>query len=459
MFKRETVLVVGLGKSGLAAVKALRRQGAAVVATDEKSREDLQGVIAEIGALGARFEQERALDAALRDVTFAVVSPGVPPTSIVLRRVLGAGIPAIGEIELAYRLFGGYVVAVTGTKGKSTTTALIGHLLRASGRDVRVGGNIGEPLVEQIDGASADSWCVAEVSSFQLEGIVRFRPRIAVILNVSPDHLDRYRSMEEYAAAKFRIVENQDEGDTTVLDLDDPLLRSLWPRLEQKGVRVRAYTLQEPRDPRASMYVRGETICYAPTLGESIPLIERGEIPLTGEHNVRNAMAAFLAALAAGCEIAALQDAIRRFSGLPHRLQEVAEIGGVLYVDDSKATNPQATIAALRACTRPVVLVAGGRAKGTDFDALGAVMRERAKALVAIGEAGPAIAAAARPVPHETAHSMDDAVARARRLAKTGDVVLLSPACASFDMFASAEDRGEQFGEAVRALQETVHAR
>lgn len=435
MFERETALVVGLGRSGLAAAKALRANGASVVATDEKPREALGEAVGAVEAIGARFSHGRALDEDLLRVDFAVVSPGIPPSSPLLQRVHEAGIPAIGEIELAYRLSPGPIIAVTGTKGKSTTTALIGHLLRRCGKEVRVGGNIGEPLVEQIAGAGPQTWCVAEVSSFQLESIVRFRPRIAVVLNVAPDHLDRYASMEAYAAAKFRIFENQRAGDTAVIDLDDPILAVLVPSLDRQGLTVRGYTLRD-----------------------AVALAGRAEMALEGEHNLRNVAAALLAAGAAGCDEMQMRAAVRSFVGLPHRLERVAEIDGVLYVDDSKATNPQAAIAALRTFAQPVVLIAGGRAKGTDFAALGAAIRERTRMLVAIGEAAETLIAASGGATHERAASLEAAVARARERARPGDVVLLSPACASFDMFASAEERGERFARAVRALQETVHA-
>ncbi len=435
MFDRETAVVIGLGKSGLAAAKALRANGARVIATDEKPREALSGAIAASENAGARFVSAGMLADALAGVTLAVLSPGVPPKSAVLQIVRDAKIPVVGEIELAYRLCAGPIIAVTGTKGKSTTTALICHMLRACGRDVRVGGNIGDPLIEQVAGAGPHTWCVAEVSSFQLETIVQFRPRISVVLNVAPDHLDRYRSMEEYTAAKFRIFENQANGDTAIINLDDPLLGALVPRLERRGLAIRGYRV---RDVEA--------------------LIGRAGIPLAGEHNVRNVAAALLAAAAAGCGLERAREATRSFTALPHRLQEVAQIDGILYVDDSKATNPQATIAALSSYERPIVLIAGGRAKGTDFRELGAAIRARAKALIVIGESAPVLAGLAGNIPGESASSMEDALARARRYAHSGDVVLLSPACASFDMFGSAEERGERFARAVRSLQETVHA-
>ncbi len=457
-FERETALVIGLGRSGLASTAALRERGAAVVAVDEKSPDALRDAIAAIEGRGARFVTPDELPPLLAGITLAILSPGVPPTSRVARLVRDAGIPAIGEIELAARLCTAPIVAITGTKGKSTTTALVTHLLRACGFTAVAGGNIGEPLVDAVARATQRSWVVAELSSFQLESIATLRPRISVLLNVTADHLDRYASIEEYAEAKFRIFLNQRDGDTIVLDRDDPRLRALEDRFERDGCAARRmwYTLE--RDAAAEMSLHGEQIVYAPAGGAAVAVADCSDVPLPGEHNVRNAMAALLAAIAAGCAPASLRAGLRTFAALAHRLQPVAEIDGVLYVDDSKATNPAAAIAALRAYDRPVVLLAGGREKGTDFAELGAVMRARAKALVAIGEAAKTIARAAGDLPVTFAASMEEAVEQARRVAAAGDVVLLSPACASFDMFASAENRGERFARAVLLAARGAHA-
>lgn len=459
----ETALVIGLGKSGLASIAVLRERGAAVFVTDEKPPEHLRDAIAVVESQGASFLIPGALDRVLPEISFAVLSPGIAPASPLVRRIAEARISVVGEVELAYRLCAAPMIAVTGTKGKSTTTALIGHLLRACGRDVRVGGNIGNPLISAVAGAGPQSWVVAEVSSFQLETIATFNPRISVLLNVAPDHLDRYACVDEYAEAKFRIFANQGEGDTIVLDLDDPRLAALEARLESSGCKARRlwYALHEDRRARAAMYLRDAQIVYAPRTGDSQPVAvaDRRSVPFAGEHNVRNAMAALLAVLAAGCGVEPLREAVRTFRGLPHRLQRVGEIDGVVYVDDSKATNPSATIAALRTYDRPIVLIAGGRPKRTEFGELGMEIRERVKTLIAIGEAADALAQEAGNTPCEVASSMEDAVFRARRSATSGDVVLLSPACASFDMFASAEERGERFIRAVDALREpAAHA-
>ncbi|HET6274800.1 MAG TPA: UDP-N-acetylmuramoyl-L-alanine--D-glutamate ligase [Candidatus Cybelea sp.] len=456
----ETMLIIGLGLSGLACIEVLSELNVTLYATDEKPVAELAEAIEAANAHGARFVAPDSIGAIAGELNCAVLSPGVPPTSPVVRRMHEADIPVLGEIELAYRLCKAPIVAVTGTKGKSTTTALIGHLLRRCGRRVHVGGNIGNPLIKEVRGAAPGDWVVAEVSSFQLETIRAFKPRIAVLLNIEPDHLDRYHSMDEYAEAKYRICANQSMTDWFVGNLDDPRVRSLdW---HDGNARVQARQLWFSLDnaDRATIYLRGSVLMYAPIAGDPrpVPLLSRDEIPLPGEHNVRNAMAALLAALAAGCAPQALRDAIRSFEPMPHRLTTVAEIDGVRYVDDSKSTNPASVIAALHTYDAPVVLIAGGRAKGTPFDAMGVAIRERARALVTIGEAGPEIARAASGIATAHAPSMEAAVARAREFASPGGIVLLSPGCASFDMFESAEDRGERFAAAVATLREPAGA-
>ena len=466
---RESVLVIGLGKSGLATTEVLRGRGVRVYATDEKSPELLTDAIERVTSFGAEFIEPSALAGVLQNLTSAVLSPGVPPTSPVVRAVNGANVPVVGEIEVAYRLCRAPIVAVTGTKGKSTTTALIGHLLRECGRTVFVGGNIGSPLIKEVLPATESDWVVAEVSSFQLETIRAFRPRVAVLLNLAPDHLDRYYSMDEYAEAKYRIFANQSMTDFFVGNLDDPRIAQLhWRHGE---TRVQAHQLWftladrpsasgETGSDHATMYLRSGMLIYAPVAGDPrpVPVVAREDIPLAGNHNVQNAMAALLASLAIGCEPEALRAAIASFRPMPHRLEEVAEIGGVTYVDDSKSTNPGSVIAALHAYNRPIVLIAGGRSKGTSFNELGKAIRARVKALIAIGEAAGEIAHAAGVAHTMRATSMEEAVRRAREVAIAGDVVLLSPGCASFDMFASAEDRGERFAAAVAGLREPAGA-
>jgi UDP-N-acetylmuramoylalanine--D-glutamate ligase len=452
----DTVLVIGLGRSGLASTQVLRQRGARVYAVDEKSRDQLADALIQIEGAGATFVSPGELGTVLPAITMAVLSPGVPLNGPLVRLVQDANIPVYSEIEFAYRLCKAPIVAVTGTKGKSTTTSLIGHLLHACGKGVHVGGNIGDPLILQVQDAREDEWVVAEVSSFQLESIRAFRPRVSVILNISPDHLDRYHSMDEYAEAKYRIFANQNESDFFVGNLDDERLRELHWHTGEGRVHARQlwFTMGE-RHEHAAMYLRGDAILYTPFSGDprAIEIIRTQEIPLAGRHNVQNVMAALLAALAAGADPKSLRAAVQSFTAMAHRLQPVATIGGVLFVDDSKATNPGSVIAALHAYDRPIVLIAGGKSKNTDFTELGRVIDERASAMVVIGEAAQDLAAHVYRTPIEHASSMEDAVRRAAAHAKPGSVVLLSPACASFDMFASAEDRGRQFIAVVQALQ------
>ncbi len=458
---RDTALVIGLGRSGLACVEVLRERGVTVYATDEKAAGELDGPIAAVENFGARFVAPSGVEALAPGVTSAVLSPGVPPTSPVVRAVNRANVPVIGEIELAYRLCKAPIIAVTGTKGKSTTTALTGHLLRACGFTVRVGGNIGNPLIKEVLGAGERDWVVAEVSSFQLETIRAFKPRVAVLLNVVPDHLDRYYSMDEYAEAKYRVFANQGLNDWFVGNLDDPRIAQLhWRHGEMRAQARQMWFTLRPHEEWATMFRREGMLTYVPIAGDPRPvdLVARDEIALPGEHNVQNAMAALLAALAVGCEPAALREGVSSFRPMPHRLETVADVDGVMFVDDSKSTNPHSAIAALFSFQRPIILIAGGRAKGTSFGELGAAIRRRAKAVVAIGEAADEIVRAGEGVPAFRASSMEDAVRRARELSVAGDVVLLSPACSSFDMFTSAEDRGERFAAAVASLPEPAGA-
>jgi UDP-N-acetylmuramoylalanine--D-glutamate ligase len=457
--RTDHALVIGLGRSGRASVEVLRTRLGSVSATDEAAPDELAGALDELRAANVRFVPPGELDAALENVTVAVLSPGIPLNNALVRRVQAKGIPVFSEVEVAYRLCKAPIVAVTGTKGKTTTTALVGALFAAAGKTVHVGGNIGNPLIAETAEAAAGDWVVAEVSSFQLESIRSFKPRVSLILNVTPDHLDRYHSMDEYAEAKFRIFANQGPGDTFVGNLDDPIVARA-PGEDNNRIKARA--LWFAREPRreSTLYLRnGDQIVYAPPTGDPRPVdvMRTGEIPLLGAHNVENVMAAVLVALAAGLPLDAIREGVRTFRPLGHRLEPVAEIDGVQYVDDSKATNPGSVIAALRAFDeRPIVLIAGGKSKGTDFAELGKVISSRAKAVVLIGDAAEEIAGVVKRAKIEHASSMEAAVMQARALAAPGDVVLLSPGCASFDMFRSAEHRGDLFASAVHALQNPV---
>jgi UDP-N-acetylmuramoylalanine--D-glutamate ligase len=460
----ETLLIIGLGRSGQASTEVLRGRGAQVYVVDENPSTRLEQAITHVESIGACFIAPDRLHELLPRIDAAVLSPGVPLNGSLVRGVQDANIPVYSEIELAYRFCAAPIIAVTGTKGKSTTTSLIGHLIEhcialeapARGR-VHVGGNIGNPLIKEVLDATPDDWVVAEVSSFQLESIRAFRPRVSVILNISADHLDRYHSMEEYAEAKYRIFANQSGADFFVGNLDDERLRLLhWQSGE---IRLHArqlwFTLGQ-RHEHASMYVRNDMVMFAPLTGDPRPveIMRIADIPLAGRHNVQNVMGALLAALAIGMDPRALGEAVKSFRAMEHRLQPIGRIGEVAFIDDSKATNPGSVIAALHAYDRPIVLIAGGRSKNTDFTELGRVIDERVSGVVVIGEAAEDLAAHVYRTPIERAATMEDAVRAAISIAKPGSIVLLSPGCASFDMFESAEDRGQQFIAAVHALSE-----
>jgi UDP-N-acetylmuramoylalanine--D-glutamate ligase len=453
--RSERVLVIGLGRSGRASVAVLHPRVAHVYATDESPPGLLAAALAELDALGVPFVAPDALGDVLPKVTVAVLSPGIPLNGELVRRIQAAGVPVFSEVEVAYRLCKAPIVALTGTKGKSTTTALIGAIFRRAGFTTYVGGNIGNALIAETAIAKPEDWVIAEVSSFQLESIRSFKPRISCIINVTPDHLDRYHSMDEYAEAKFRIFANQGPGDTFVGNLDDPIVAAAPG---EDNTRIRARALWFAREPHrmTTLYMRNErSIVYAPPTGDPRPIeiMNVDEIPLHGAHNVDNVMAAILVGLAAGLDRTAIADAVRAFEPLHHRLETVVDRGGVRFVDDSKATNPGAVIAALRSFDRPIVLIAGGKSKGTEFSEMGKVISSRTKAVVLIGEAAPDIAKHGKRAAVAHAGSMDEAVAQALTFTEPGDVVLLSPGCASFDMFASAEARGEAFVAAVNGAQ------
>jgi UDP-N-acetylmuramoylalanine--D-glutamate ligase len=451
---RETALVIGLGRSGRASCSVLRARGATVYATDEKDPHELSETLAELGALGVTFVAPAELGGVLAKITAAVLSPGIPLNGELVRGVQAARVPVYSEIEVAYRIGKAPIVAVTGTKGKTTTTSLIGAMFRRAGKTTHVGGNIGNALISETAIAKPEDWVIAEVSSFQLESIRSFKPKIATILNLSPDHLDRYHSMDEYAEAKLRIFANQGPGDTFVGNLDDPLIGALAEGDDAKRIPARAMWFARAPHRNSTLYVRQNRIVYAPPMGDPRPveIMPLSEIPLLGEHNVQNVLAALLVGLAAELDPHALREAVKAFEALPHRLQLVVELDGVAYVDDSKSTNPGSVVAALASFDRPIVLIAGGKSKRTDFAAMGAAIKAKAKAVVLIGEAADEIAGVVDATRTARATSMEEAVNVARALATRGDVVLLSPGCASFDMFASAEARGDAFASAVHGM-------
>ena len=441
------VAVVGLARSGVAAARLLLAAGADVVGADARPLDALGPAVAALGREGVRLVAPAPPDA-LDGADLVVVSPGVPAKAPVLARPRARGVPVIGELELAWRAMQAETIAITGTNGKTTTTALTGALLAGHGRPVLVGGNIGTPLADGALGFPADGVVVAEVSSFQLETVDAFRPVVAAVLNVTPDHLDRHGTFAAYVDVKARIFRNQTEADRAVLNADDDATAALAAR-----TRARVVWFSGRRALDAGVFVRDGWI-VARRDGREEPVGPLAEIRLRGQHNVENVLAATACALASGVAPAAIRRAVAAFRAVAHRIEPVRELGGVAFYNDSKGTNVASTVKALESFAEPVILIAGGKGKGQDFAPLARAARGRVVHAVVIGEDGPQVTAAlaAEGVAVTPAGSMTEAVAAARALARPGQVVLLSPACASFDMFDNFEHRGEVFRAVVEGL-------
>ncbi len=445
--KGKRVLVVGLGKSGVASALFLKKHGARVTVSDTKSPDQLgeeipilldHGIAVETGGHGERT---------FRGQDLIVVSPGVPVDAPPLVQARAAGEPVIGEIELAAQNLPGPIVAITGSNGKTTTTTLIGEILAAGGFRVSVGGNIGTPAISLAEHATKDTIVVLEVSSFQLETIQTFRPKVAVILNVTPDHLDRHRTFQTYVDAKARIFENQQSSDFAVLNEDDPTSQTLGDRTHGQ-----VFWFSRKREVQRGAWVRDEKIFFRDGQSEREVML-LSEIPLKGAHNIENVLAGVCAGMLMGCDPAKIRDAVHSFKAVEHRLEYVATVKGVEYFNDSKATNVDATIKALESFPRNIHLILGGKDKGSDYTVLNDLLRERVKRVYTIGAAAEKIEShikGAAEIVH--AETLENAIRRASAVAQPGDIVLLAPACASFDQFQSYNHRGRVFKEVVQSL-------
>jgi UDP-N-acetylmuramoylalanine--D-glutamate ligase len=421
-----------------------------VILTDSQDNAELQKNVAPLRP-SARLELGGHSPASFRECDLVVVSPGVPLSLPEFEISRAAGIPVIGEVELAFRHLKGTILGITGSNGKTTTTALTAELLRAGGVRGFAAGNIGQALIGFVDHSTPEDVYATELSSFQLEGICRFRPKAAALLNLSPDHLDRYAGFEEYIRAKKRIFMNQDRNDFAVLNLDDPRTSAVAAEIKATPV---WFSLKSEGD--AGAFVRAGTVVYRDSGGDQA-LFGTDDVALKGRHNLENVLAACTLALLGGATAEAMREAVRNFRGVEHRLERVAGIDGVQYFNDSKATNVDATIKSLEAFEGGIHLIAGGRDKGGDFTLLRPLVAARVKHLILIGEAAGKIREALTgAVEMSEAATLPAAVFACRRLARPGDVVLLAPACASFDMFQNYEHRGRVFKEAVRSLQAEV---
>jgi UDP-N-acetylmuramoylalanine--D-glutamate ligase len=438
------VAVVGLARSGVAATLLLRERGVPVYASDSAAPDRLEGAARELRAAGASVELGRHDLTRIAAAVAVVVSPGVPPDVPPLRAARDAGVPVYAEVDLGFtELRGTRAIAVTGTNGKTTTTALVAHLLRAGGVKAEAAGNIGRPLCEMVRAGDAPDWLALELSSFQLHDAPHVDPAVGLVTNLAPNHLDRYATLEEYYGDKARLFANAHPGSAWVTNADDAMVQAMARAVPGTHVRFSTQARADgwyDRDARQLML-------------DDAALLPRSELPLLGDHNVANALAAALAARRAGVPDAALAGGLKSFRAIPHRVEPVREVDGVLWINDSKSTNVTSTEVAIAALDRPFVLLLGGRHKGEPYTRLAGLLRGRCRAVVAYGEAQPLVVQdLGGALPVVTAGGFDEVLARARGLAHRGDAVLLSPACSSYDMFDNYEQRGERFRAAVEAM-------
>jgi UDP-N-acetylmuramoylalanine--D-glutamate ligase len=439
------VLVVGLGKSGVASALFLKAHGARVTVSDTKSGDELRNEIPVLLDHGITVETGGHGERTFRGQDLIVVSPGVPVDAPPLVQARSLGESVIGEIELAAQFLPGPIVAITGSNGKTTTTTLTGEIMTAAGFPALVGGNIGTPAISLAERAKPETVIVLEVSSFQLETIQTFRPKVAVVLNVTPDHLDRHRTLEAYVNAKARIFENQKGNDFAVLNADDPTCVAMAAR-----AKAPVYWFSRQKEVQQGAWVRDGNVLFRDARGQR-EVLQVSEIPLKGAHNLENVLAAVCAGALMGCAPEKIQEAVREFKAVEHRLEFVATIHGVDYYNDSKATNVDATIKALESFPANIHLILGGKDKGSDYSVLNDLLRQRVKRVYTIGAAAGKIESQIKAeVVH--AETLENAVRKAHAAAQPGDVILLAPACASFDQFKSYEHRGKVFKEIVQGL-------
>ncbi|MFD1423580.1 UDP-N-acetylmuramoyl-L-alanine--D-glutamate ligase [Laceyella tengchongensis] len=445
-----SVVVLGLARSGVAVAKLLHRLGAKVVVNDLKPRSACPEA-SELEALGIPVIcGEHPDDLIHEHVEMLVKNPGIPYRAKPVQQALAAGVPVVTEVEIAGALSKAPMIGITGSNGKTTTTSLVGQILTRSQVKCTVAGNIGQALADVVEQVTSDEWLVAELSSFQLKGTEQFRPRIAALLNVFPAHLDYHETMEDYVASKRKIFANQEAGDIAVLNADSPVCREV-----AKTISSDIWLFSRTAPVEQGVYAQ-DGVIYVINEGQTQAILPVDEVALHGDFNLENALAAAAITLAAGATLDAVEQTLREFHGVEHRLEYVATINGVRYYNDSKATNAQAAIKALEAFTEPVVWIGGGLDRGVDFKELVPVLRGRAKAVITYGQSKSILAERGRDagVPAvQVVDNLEEAVTRAAGLAQDGDVVLLSPACASWDQYTSFEERGSIFKQAVHRLQ------
>ena len=440
------VLVVGLARTGIATARFLKGKGSIVSTTETRPRDEMAEAVQALEGMDLRMEWGGHRTETFLRQDLIVLSPGVDLKIEPVQEALRKGIRVISEIELAYRFISVPILAVTGTNGKTTTTLLLGEMLKEDGKKVGVGGNVGEPLILFVDGGGRWEVLVGEISSFQLEAIETFRPSLSILLNITEDHLDRYARYEDYIEAKARIFSNQNSGDLSVLNRDDPIVKKLWKRVRARKI---PFSLKE-RLPEGA-FLNGEEVVLR--IGPKEENYSLARTPLKGIHNVENMMAAITAARVLGCSKEAIENALNRFVGLEHRLEFVREVGGVRFYNDSKGTNVGSVVRSLQSFSEPVILIAGGKDKNGDLRPLREEIRSHVKRLILIGEAKERMERElGRLTDTAMATTLEEAVVLAHQSAKKGEVVLLSPACSSFDMFKDYKERGKVFKDAVKRL-------
>jgi UDP-N-acetylmuramoylalanine--D-glutamate ligase len=444
--KGKKILVVGMARTGIATAKFLKAKGSVVTTTEAKPEGEMREAIEELRGMGLSTEWGGHQTETFLKQDLIVVSPGVDLNVGPLQKAIRQGVRIISEIELAYHFIHNPILAITGTNGKTTTTLLLGEMLKEDGWKVGVGGNVGEPLILFADGGDRWEVLVAEISSFQLEAIEDFRPRISVLLNITEDHLDRYSSYTDYIEAKVRIFANQNSEDQAILNKDDPTVMQSREKVKAKKV---MFSMRER--PKEGAFSDGQMIFLSlEGEGEEYSL---AKAPLKGVHNAENMMAALTAARVFGCSKRAVQDVLDRFKGLEHRLEFVREVGGVRFYNDSKGTNVGSVVKSLQSFSEPVVLIAGGKDKNGDLSPLRELVRKQVKHMILLGEAKDRMNRDLGALTDTVmAKTMEEAVSLARQKAKEGEVVLLSPGCSSFDMFKDYKERGKVFKEAVLKL-------
>lgn len=449
--KNKNVLLVGLAKTGVSTIKKLNKLGANIIVNDIKPKEKLEGIIEEIDnldnieyVLGKHLEN-------IENIDLTIVSPGVPLDLPFIEKIKSEGIKIIGEVELAYKLSKNPTfIGITGTNGKTTTTSLVGEMFKKANKDTYIVGNIGNPVIDTVDLTNENSYLVTELSSFQLESIEDFKPKVSTIINITEDHLNRHHTMENYINAKARVFKNQDKTDFTILNYNDSIVRDLG---KNSNGNVLYFSIKE--EVKQGAYLDKNNNIVIKVDGKELVLMNKSELSLPGNHNLENAMSAILMAYVLNIDTDVIIDTLRTFKGVEHRLEFVTNKDGIMFVNDSKGTNPDSTIKAITSYEKPIVLIAGGYEKQSDFTEMIKYATKNVKALVLLGQTADKIATTAKEHGIDNISKVEDmeaAVKKAYEIAESGDVVLLSPACASWDMYPNFEARGLDFKENIYKL-------